>query len=88
MFGSYRIKIEPVDKNNPKVHRVYLLELNESFTCGTDEEAKIIKGQFSGLRSPNGEHAGNMKWHWYVPGNFTKALLLDKTTTPLPMQQW
>ncbi|MBK8372618.1 MAG: hypothetical protein IPL20_14930 [Saprospiraceae bacterium] len=54
MFGSYRIKIEPVDKNNPKVHRVYLLELNESFTCGTDEEAKIIKGQFSGLRSPNG----------------------------------
>jgi hypothetical protein len=54
MFGSYRIKIEPLDKNSPKEHQVYLLELNEPFTCGTHEEAKIIKGQFSGLRSPNG----------------------------------
>lgn len=54
IIGNYRVKIEAKDKTNPLVHKAFLLELNNPFTCGTDEEAKIIKGQFSGLRNPNG----------------------------------
>jgi hypothetical protein len=52
--GNHQVKIEAKDKSNPLVHKAYIPDLNTPFTCGTHEEAKIIKGQFSGLRNPNG----------------------------------
>ncbi len=54
IVGNHQVKIEAKDKSNPLVHKAYIPDLNTPFTCGANEEAKIIKGQFSGLRNPNG----------------------------------
>lgn len=52
--GSNTIKIEPKNRNNPVEHIAYLYEKTEDFICQTHEEAKAIKGSFSGVRNPNG----------------------------------
>ncbi|MFZ1704807.1 MAG: reprolysin-like metallopeptidase [Saprospiraceae bacterium] len=54
IIGNYRVKIEPKDKTNPSLHRAYLFEANESFECLSNDEPVEIKGQFTGLRNPNG----------------------------------
>lgn len=54
IMGNKKIKIEPAKSGKEGEHVAYLLTLDESFTCGSHEEAIEIKGQFTGLRNPNG----------------------------------
>ena len=54
IIGGKRNKIEAVDKNKPDLHRSFLLQINEDFSCESDGEAKKIRSHNLGIRNPNG----------------------------------
>ena len=54
IMGNKKIKIEPAEKVKEGNHKVYQLTTKEPLSCGTYENAKEIKGQFTGVRNPNG----------------------------------
>ncbi len=69
-IGTYRVVIEPSDPMAPLAHKAYLYEDNEPFECKTSGEAKILRGQFSGARSPNGATLRNYEMAITTTGEF------------------
>lgn len=49
-----RNKIEAVDKNKPDLHRSFLLQINEDFSCESGGMAREIRGHNPDIRNPNG----------------------------------
>lgn len=81
IIGNYRVLIDPIDKQNPLKHRAYLYENNEPFECLTKGEAQQVKGQFMGVRSPNGGTLRTYEIALVITGEFYQSTSFGNNNT-------